>query len=119
MPLLLSSKITLFIETFIVYKNSINNYNILNFYFTFTQRVCVLESGIYLYKNWEDQRESWLKRLYPEMRELKAKARKSKKDIAMEALAISVKSSFPQFETQSSTRVTAAVDADISRYAIT
>lgn len=53
------------------------------------------------------------------MSELKAKARKAKKDIAIEALAISVKSSFPQFETQSSTRVTAAVEAHISRYAST
>jgi hypothetical protein len=53
------------------------------------------------------------------MRELKAKARKARKDIAIEALAISVNSSFPQFETQSSTRVTAAVEADISRYAST
>lgn len=67
----------------------------------------------------ENQRESWLKRLYPEMSELQAKARKAKKDIAIEAVAISVKSSFPQFETQSSTRVTAAVDADISIYAST
>lgn len=97
--------------------------DILIFYFSniyLTQGVCVL--GSQLYKkvvSEEDQIESWLKRLYPDIRELQANARKAKKDIAIEALAISVKSSFPQFETQSSTRVTAAVDADISRYAST
>lgn len=51
------------------------------------------------------------------MRELKAKAIKAKKDILTEAVAISVNSSFPQFDTQSSTLVAADDDADINRYA--
>ena len=49
------------------------------------------------------------------MRELKAKAIKAKKDILTEAIAISVNSSFPQFDTQSSTLVAADDDADINR----
>lgn len=51
------------------------------------------------------------------MRELKAKAAKAKNDIPTDALAISVNSSFPQFDCQSSTRVAADEDADIRRYA--
>ena len=51
--------------------------------------------------------------------ELKAKAAKARKDIPIDALAISVNSSFPQFDCQSSTRVAADDDADIRRYART
>ena len=51
------------------------------------------------------------------MRELKEKAAKAKKDIPIDALAISVNSSLPQFDTQSSTLVAAEDDADIRRYA--
>lgn len=51
------------------------------------------------------------------MRELTENARKAKNDIPIDALAISVNSSFPQFNTQSSTLVAADDDADIRRYA--
>lgn len=60
-----------------------------------------------------------LHRVYPEMSELIAKATKARKAIPIEAVAISVNSSFPQFDTQSSTRVAADDDADIRRYART
>lgn len=50
------------------------------------------------------------------MIELKAKAMKARKDIAIDALAISVNVSFPQFDTQSSTLVAEEEDADIRRY---
>lgn len=46
-----------------------------------------------------------------------AKATKAKNAIATEALAIIVNSSFPQLDCQSSTRVAAADEADINRYA--
>lgn len=46
-----------------------------------------------------------------------AKAMKAKKDMAMEALAMSVNLSLPQFAFQSSRRVAAEDDADIRRYA--
>ena len=49
------------------------------------------------------------------MRELRENARKAKNDIPIDALAISVNSSFPQFNTQSSTLVAADDDADIRR----
>jgi len=49
------------------------------------------------------------------MSELTAKATKARKDIPIEAVAISVNSSFPQFDIQSSTRVAADDDADIRR----
>ncbi|GKB36141.1 hypothetical protein Tco_0881083 [Tanacetum coccineum] len=49
------------------------------------------------------------------MIELRANATKAKNDIPIEAVAICVKSSFPQFETQSSTLVAAEDDADINR----
>lgn len=49
------------------------------------------------------------------MRELTANARKAKNDIPIEAVAICVKSSFPQFDTQSSTLVAAEDDAEIKR----
>lgn len=48
-----------------------------------------------------------------------AKAAKARKAIATETVAISVNSSFPQFDCQSSTRVAAEDDADIKRYATT
>lgn len=51
------------------------------------------------------------------MIELKANAAKARKDIAIDALAISVNESFPQFDAQSSTLVAAEEDADIRRYA--
>lgn len=51
------------------------------------------------------------------MIELKAKAMKARKDIAIDALAISVNASFPQFVAQSSTLVAEEDDADIIRYA--
>lgn len=51
------------------------------------------------------------------MRELRAKARKAKNDMAIDALAIIVNSSAPQLEIQSSTLVAAEDDADIRRYA--
>ena len=60
-----------------------------------------------------------VQRVYPEMSELKAKAAKAKKAIIIEALAISVNSSFPQFDCQSSTLVAAQDDADTKRYART
>lgn len=44
---------------------------------------------------------------------------KARKAIAIEALAISVNSSFPQFDCQSSTRVAADDADDIRRYART
>jgi hypothetical protein len=53
------------------------------------------------------------------MSELVAKAEKARKDIPTETVAISVNSSFPQFDCQSSTRVAAEDDADIRRYATT
>jgi hypothetical protein len=53
------------------------------------------------------------------MSELIAKAEKARKDIPTETVAISVNSSFPQFDCQSSTRVAAEDDADIRRYATT
>jgi hypothetical protein len=53
------------------------------------------------------------------MSELIAKAEKARKDIPIETVAISVNSSFPQFDCQSSTRVAAEDDADIRRYATT
>jgi hypothetical protein len=49
------------------------------------------------------------------MRELKANATKARKAIPTDALAISVNSSFPQFDCQSSTRVAADEDADMRR----
>ena len=49
------------------------------------------------------------------MSELVAKAMKAKNDTAIEALAINVNSSFPQFVIQSVTLVAAAEDADIIR----
>lgn len=49
------------------------------------------------------------------MIELRANATKAKNDIPIEAVAIWVKSSFPQFDTQSSTLVAAEDDADINR----
>lgn len=51
------------------------------------------------------------------MRELKAKATNARKAIPTDALAISVNSSFPQFDCQSSTRVAADEAADMRRYA--
>lgn len=51
------------------------------------------------------------------MIELKAKAMKARKDSAIDALAISVNASFPQFDAQSSTLVAEEDDADIIRYA--
>jgi hypothetical protein len=57
--------------------------------------------------------------LYPEISELIAKAIKARKANATEALAISVNSSFPQFDCQSSTRVAADDADDIRRYART
>jgi len=53
------------------------------------------------------------------MSELIAKATKARKAIPIEAVAISVNSSFPQFNIQSSTRVAADDDDDIRRYART
>lgn len=58
-----------------------------------------------------------LLRLYLEMIVLIAKAAKASKDIAIDTLAVSVNLSSPQFDTQSSTLVAAADDADIRRYA--
>lgn len=49
------------------------------------------------------------------MREESANARKAKKEIPIDAVAICVNSSFPQFDTQSSTLVAAEDDADINR----
>lgn len=46
-----------------------------------------------------------------------AKAMKAKNEMAIEALAINVNSSFPQFVIQSVTLVAADEDADIKRYA--
>lgn len=51
------------------------------------------------------------------MRELIAKAIKARKDIAIDALAITGNSSFPQLDVQSSTLVAAEEEADISKYA--
>lgn len=53
------------------------------------------------------------------MRELKANAKNARNDMLIDALAISVNSSLPQFETQSSTLVAAEEDVDIRRYART
>jgi len=53
------------------------------------------------------------------MSELIAKAPKDRNDIPTETVAISVNSSFPQFDCQSSTLVAAEDDADIKRYATT
>lgn len=53
------------------------------------------------------------------MRELSAKATKARKAMLTEAVAISVNSSFPQFDCQSSTRVAADDDAEMRRYAST
>lgn len=49
------------------------------------------------------------------MIEVIAKAMKAKKDMAIEAVAINVNSSFPQFNIQSVTLVAAEDDADIRR----
>lgn len=57
--------------------------------------------------------------LKKEMSELIAKAMKPRNAMAMEALAFSVKSSFPQFDSQSFTLVAALDDADTNRYATT
>lgn len=51
------------------------------------------------------------------MSELKANATNARKDIPIDAVAISVNWSFPQFDTQSSTLVAAEDDADTRRYA--
>ena len=51
------------------------------------------------------------------MRELKANAKNARKDMLIDAAAISVNSSLPQFDTQSSTLVADEDDADIIRYA--
>ena len=52
------------------------------------------------------------------MIETKAKARKARKDIQTDAVAISGNMSSPQLDFQSSTRVAADDDADIRRYVI-
>lgn len=49
------------------------------------------------------------------MRELNAKAVKARKDTPIDADAISVNSSFPQFDIQSYALVAAEEDADIIR----
>lgn len=49
------------------------------------------------------------------MRELNAKAIKARKDTPIDADAISVNSSFPQFDIQSYALVAAEEDADIIR----
>ena len=49
------------------------------------------------------------------MRELAAKATNAVKDSPTDALAISVNLSFPQLDSQSSTRVAADDDADMRR----
>lgn len=49
------------------------------------------------------------------MRELEAKAKKARKDSATDARAMSGNLSLPQFDSQSSTRVAADEDADITR----
>lgn len=57
--------------------------------------------------------------LKKEMSELIAKAMKAKNATTMEALAFSVNSSFPQFDSQSFTLVAALDDADTNKYATT
>lgn len=52
------------------------------------------------------------------MIELTANAKNARNETLMDAVAISVNSSLPQFDTQSSTLVADADEADINRYAI-
>ncbi|KDP45360.1 hypothetical protein JCGZ_09609 [Jatropha curcas] len=57
-----------------------------------------------------------VKRVWPDTREHKAKATNARKDNTTEDLAIPGNLSLPQFDSQSSTRKTADVDADKRRY---